>query len=158
MADIPNCGNLVGADWVGNPRWDHKEPSMHFRKDHTELSIHFSKDHTELNMHFRKDHTEPSMHFRKNYTEQSKILVLQNARNESSLICQPIEPFADKFKQEPMWGCFILFIGMYQYELTTVRTTWPGCLRTQTPWSMPTMSWSPIFKCLYKNKTTHEMS
>ena len=35
-------------------------------------------------------------------------VVLQNAREESPLICQPIKPFADKFRQELMWRPTIL--------------------------------------------------
>ena len=35
-------------------------------------------------------------------------VVLQNAREESPLICQPIKPFADKFRQELLSGCIQL--------------------------------------------------
>ena len=37
-----------------------------------------------------------------------KILVLQNASQESPLICHPIEPLADKSRQELLSGCIWL--------------------------------------------------
>ena len=53
-----DCGNLVGADWMGNLRWADTEPSMHFRESNTDLSVHFRKANTDPSMHFRKANTE----------------------------------------------------------------------------------------------------
>ena len=30
--EFPDCGNLVGADWIENLRWANTEPSMHFKE------------------------------------------------------------------------------------------------------------------------------
>ena len=55
-------------------------------------------------MHFRKSNTELSMHFRK--ATQSSFF--PKFSQESPLICQPIEEFADKFRQELLAGCIRL--------------------------------------------------
>ena len=34
-----------------------------------------------------------------------RFCVMQNARQEPPLLCQPIEPFADKFRKELISGC-----------------------------------------------------
>ena len=57
-SEFPDCGNLVGADCIGNLRWANTEPSMHFRKTNTDPSMHFRKANTDLSMHFRKANTE----------------------------------------------------------------------------------------------------
>ena len=53
-----DCGNLVGADWMGNLRWANTEPSMHFRETNTDPSVHFRKTNTDPSMHFRKANKE----------------------------------------------------------------------------------------------------
>ena len=63
-SESPDCGNLEGADLVGNLRWGDTELSMHFRKANMETSMHFSKVNTEHSMHFRKANIKLSMHFR----------------------------------------------------------------------------------------------
>ena len=45
--EFPDCGNLVGADCMGNLRWANTEPSMHFRETNMDQSMHFRKDNTE---------------------------------------------------------------------------------------------------------------
>ena len=57
-SEFPNCGNLVGADCMGNLRWASTEPSMHFRKTNMDPSMHFRKAHTDPSVHFRKANTE----------------------------------------------------------------------------------------------------
>ena len=57
-SEFPDCGNLVGADCMGNLRWANTEPSMHFRNTYTDPSVHFRKANTDLSMHFRKANTE----------------------------------------------------------------------------------------------------
>ena len=54
--EFPDCGNLVGADCIGNLSWANTEPSMHFRKSNTDPSVHFRKPTT--NPHFKKANTE----------------------------------------------------------------------------------------------------
>ena len=56
--EFPDCGNLVGADWMENLRWANTEPSMHFRETNTDPSMHFRQANTDLSMHFRKTNTE----------------------------------------------------------------------------------------------------
>ena len=53
-SEFPNCGNLVGADCMGNLRWASTEPSMYFRKINTAPSVHFRKGNTDPSLHFRK--------------------------------------------------------------------------------------------------------
>ena len=57
-SEFPDCGNLVGADWMGNLRWANTEASMNFRETNTDPSVHFRKANTDLSMHFRKASTE----------------------------------------------------------------------------------------------------
>ena len=57
-SEFPDCGNLVGADCIGNLRWANTEPSMHFRKTNTDPSVHFRKANTDPSMHFRKANME----------------------------------------------------------------------------------------------------
>ena len=57
-SEFPDCGNLVGADFMGNLRWANMEPAMHFRMTNTDLSMHFREANTDLSMHFRKVNTE----------------------------------------------------------------------------------------------------
>ena len=56
--EFQDCGNLVGADCMGNLRWANTEPSMHFRKTNTDPSVHFRKANTDPSVHFRKARTE----------------------------------------------------------------------------------------------------
>ena len=56
--EFTNCGNLVGADCMGNLRWANTEPSMHFRKSNTDPSMLFRKANTDPSVHFRKANTE----------------------------------------------------------------------------------------------------
>ena len=62
--EIPDCGNLVRPDWVGNLRWDNTEPYEPFRWVNTEPSVQFRKANTDLSVQFRKANTDPSMQFR----------------------------------------------------------------------------------------------
>ena len=55
--EIPDCGNLIGADWIKNLRWANTEPFMHFNDTNTEPSMHFRKANTDPSMHFRKAKT-----------------------------------------------------------------------------------------------------
>ena len=57
-SEFPDCGNLVGADCMGNLRWANTEPSMHFRKTNTDPSVHLRKANTDPSMQFRKANTE----------------------------------------------------------------------------------------------------
>ena len=57
-SEFPDCGNLLGADWMENLRWANTEPSIHFRETNTEPSMHFRKANTDPSMHFRKANTE----------------------------------------------------------------------------------------------------
>ena len=59
--EIPNCGNLVRPDWVGNLRWDNMEPYEPFRWVNTEPSVQFRKANTNPSVQFRKANTDPSM-------------------------------------------------------------------------------------------------
>ena len=61
---FPNWGNLVGADWFGNLRWDHTEPYVPFSWVHMEPSMYFRKANTKPSTHFKEAFTEPSMYFR----------------------------------------------------------------------------------------------
>ena len=74
--EFPDSGNLLGADWVENLKWDHTEPHVPFGWVHTELSMHFRKGNTEPSMHFREANTEPSMHFRRDITEFLYLKIL----------------------------------------------------------------------------------
>ena len=56
--EFPDCGNLVGADWIDNLRWGDTEPSMHFKETNTDPSMHFRKANTDPSMYFRKANTE----------------------------------------------------------------------------------------------------
>ena len=56
--EFPDCGNLVGANWIEN-----------LRRGDTELSMHFRETNTNPSMQFRKANTDPSMHFSKVNTE-----------------------------------------------------------------------------------------
>ena len=56
--EFPNCGNLVGTDWMEDLRWANMEPTMHFRETNTDLPVHFRKANTDLSMHFRKVNTK----------------------------------------------------------------------------------------------------
>ena len=53
-----DCGNLMGADSMGNLRQANTEPSMHFRETITDPSMHFRKANTDPSMYFRKANTE----------------------------------------------------------------------------------------------------
>ena len=55
---FPDCGNLVGEDWMGNLRWANTEPSMHFRETNTNPSVHFRKANTDPSMHYTKVNIE----------------------------------------------------------------------------------------------------
>ena len=57
-SEFPDCGNLVGADCMGNLRWANTEPSMPFRKTNADPSMHFRKANTDPSMHFRKANTK----------------------------------------------------------------------------------------------------
>jgi hypothetical protein len=50
-SDFPNCGNLVGADCMGNLSWANMEPSMHFRKTNMNRSVHFRNANTDLSFY-----------------------------------------------------------------------------------------------------------
>ena len=65
----------------GRPRWNHTKPYVPSRWVNTEPSVQFRKVHAELTVHAIK-------------VGSYKILVLQNARQETALIRQPIAPFA----------------------------------------------------------------
>ena len=67
--EIPDCGNLVRPDWVGNLRWDNTEPYEPFRWVNTEPSVQFRKANTDPSVQFRKANTDPSMQFRWGHTE-----------------------------------------------------------------------------------------
>ena len=58
--DFPDCGNLVGPDWMENLRWANTEPSMFFRETNTDPSMHFRKANTDSSMHFRKASFTPN--------------------------------------------------------------------------------------------------
>ena len=55
---FPDCGNLVGADWMENLRWGDTEPSMHFRETNTDPSMYFRKANMDPSLYFRKANTE----------------------------------------------------------------------------------------------------
>ena len=67
--EFPDCGNLVGVDYVENLRWDHMELYIPLRWVHTEPSVHLRKANTEPSVHLRKANTERSMHFRRENAE-----------------------------------------------------------------------------------------
>ena len=74
--ELPDCGNLVGAEWMEILRWGDTELSMQFRETNTNTSLHFRKANTNPSMHFRKANTNPSMDFRKANTEfQLQVLL-----------------------------------------------------------------------------------
>ena len=56
--EFPECGNLIGADWMENLRWPNTEQFMHFRETNTEPSMHFKRANTDQTMNFRKANTE----------------------------------------------------------------------------------------------------
>ena len=56
--EIPDCGNLVGANWMETLRWAHTEPSVHFKETNMDPSMHFRKANMDPSMHFRKANTE----------------------------------------------------------------------------------------------------
>ena len=56
--EIPDCGNLVRPDWVGNLRWHNTEPYEPFRWVNTEPSVQFRKANTDPSMQFRWGHRE----------------------------------------------------------------------------------------------------
>ena len=57
-SEFPDCGNIVGADCMGNLKWANTEPSTDFRKTNTDPSVHFRKAKTDPSIHFRKANTE----------------------------------------------------------------------------------------------------
>ena len=69
--EIPDWGNLVRPDWVGNLRWDNTEPYEPFRLVNTEPSMQFRKANTDPSVQFRKANTDPSVQFRKANTDPS---------------------------------------------------------------------------------------
>ena len=99
--EIPDCGNLVRPDWVGNLRWDNTESYEPFRWVNTEPSLPFRKANTDLSVQFRKANTDLSIQFRWGIG----ILIFQSARQESSWISQTIKPFADEPRHELLSGC-----------------------------------------------------
>ena len=56
--EFPDCGHLVGADWMENLRSADKIPTMHFRETNTNPSMHFRKANTGPSINFRKANTE----------------------------------------------------------------------------------------------------
>ena len=63
--EVPDCGNLVRADWMENLRMANTEPSMHFRETNKDPPVHFRKANTDPSMHFRKPNKEilvPALH------------------------------------------------------------------------------------------------
>ena len=82
--EFPDCGNLVGADWMGNLSLSEgasTEPSMNFRETNTDPSMHFRKANTDSSMHFRKANTEYSMCFVHCFFCCSKVASLQFPAN-----------------------------------------------------------------------------
>ena len=56
--EFPDCGNLVGTDWMEDLRWANTELSRNFREANTDPSMHFRKANRDPSMHFRKANTE----------------------------------------------------------------------------------------------------
>ena len=56
--EFPDCGNLVGADGMGNLRWANTKPSMHSRKTNKDPSMHLRKANTDPSVNFRKGNIE----------------------------------------------------------------------------------------------------
>ena len=81
--EIPDCGNLVRPDWVGNLRWDNTEPYEPFRWVNTEPSVRFRKANTDPSVQFRKANTDPSMQFRWDHTEFLSCKMLGKNLHES---------------------------------------------------------------------------
>ena len=67
--EIPDCGNQVRSDWVGNLRWDNTEPYESFSWVNTEPSVQFRKANTDPSVQFRKANTDPSLQFKWGHTE-----------------------------------------------------------------------------------------
>ena len=67
--EIPDCRNLVRPDWVGNLRWDNREPYEPFRLVNMEPSMQFRMANTDTSVQFRKANTDPSMQFRWGHME-----------------------------------------------------------------------------------------
>ena len=57
-AEFPDCGNLVGADWMENLKWANIEPIMHFRDTNMDPTMHFSKANMDPYKHFKKANME----------------------------------------------------------------------------------------------------
>ena len=81
--EIPDCGNQVKPDWVGNTRWDNTEPYEPFRWVNTEPSVQIRKANTDPSVQFRKANTDPSMKFRWGHTEFLFCKVLGKNLHES---------------------------------------------------------------------------
>jgi len=65
-----------------------------------ELPIRFREANMEPSMPFRKANTKRSMQFRRNYMI---FLSCKNARQDSSLICQPVKP--SQTSSHKKFGC-----------------------------------------------------
>ena len=74
--EFPECGNLIGADWMENLRWPNTEQFMHFRETNTEPSMHIRETNTEPSMHFKRANTDQTMNFRKANTEFLLLVLL----------------------------------------------------------------------------------
>ena len=55
---FPDCGNIVGADCMGNLMLANTVQSMHVRTTNTDPSMHFRKANMDPSMQFRKANTE----------------------------------------------------------------------------------------------------
>ena len=96
-SEVPNCGNVVGADCMGNLRWANTEPSMHFRKNNTDPSVHFRKANMDPSVHFRKANMEfwlpvllPTHNFTSKFTPNfiSNITINLLHHDECNIISQ----------------------------------------------------------------------
>ena len=96
-SDFPECGNLVGADCMGNLRLANTEPSMHFRKTNWDPTVHFRKANTNSSVHFRKANTEfwlpvllPTLNFTSMFTPSliSNIIINLLHDDECNIISQ----------------------------------------------------------------------
>ena len=56
--EFPDCGYLVGADWMETMRWANTEPFVHFRETNMDPSMLFRKANVDPSMHFRKANTK----------------------------------------------------------------------------------------------------
>ena len=81
--EIPDCGNLVRPDWVGNLRWDNTESYEPFRWVNTEPFMQFRKANTSPSMPFREANTDPSMQFRWDHKEFLFCKMLRKNLHES---------------------------------------------------------------------------